>query len=122
VSEFGDPDEPGDFAVLLSWSPYHRAVDGRRYPSVLIEASDEDARTDAWHARKLAARLQTATNDPESRPILLRTERIGGHNAGQQSSKQVEDLVDQTAFLWWQLGMAPPAALQPLDFRPRRRR
>jgi hypothetical protein len=74
VPEYGDPEEPADLAWLLSYSPYHRVVDGTRYPAVLITTGAEDSRVDPLHARKMAARLQQAA-PADGAPVLLRVER-----------------------------------------------
>ena len=52
----------------------------RPYPAVLLTAGEFDPRVDAYHAKKMAARLQAATSS--NAPILLRIEP-GGHGIGQ---------------------------------------
>ena len=49
------------FKALLAYSPYHNVVDGTDYPAVLLTAGEIDTRVDAWHAKKMVARLQAAT-------------------------------------------------------------
>lgn len=105
VPEYGDPDDPADFAALRAYSPYHHVVDGRRYPAVLLLTAESDSRVDPMHARKFAARLQAA--DPEGGPVLLRVEGRAGHGAGKPRWKQADELADTWAFLSWQLGACP---------------
>ena len=62
VPEYGDPDDPDEFAVLAAYSPYQHVVDGTRYPATLITTAESDSRVDPLHARKFAARLQAATS------------------------------------------------------------
>ena len=59
--------------MLLAYSPYHNVVGGTAYPAVLLTAGENDTRVDAWHAKKMTARLQEATSS--DRPVLLRLER-----------------------------------------------
>ncbi len=100
VPEYGDPDRPEDLAWLLSYSPYHRVVDGTRYPAVLLTTGAEDSRVDPLHARKMAARLQGATEGvPDAGPVLLRVERGAGHGQGKPSSRRAEEGADVLAFL-----------------------
>jgi prolyl oligopeptidase len=105
TAEYGDPDDPAAFAWLHAYSPYHRARDGVRYPSVLLTTADGDSRVDPMHARKMAARLQEAQAD-SAHPILLRVESRAGHGAGKPVAKLVDELADEMAFLFHELQMA----------------
>jgi prolyl oligopeptidase len=87
--------------VLLAYSPYHNVVDGTAYPAVLLTAGENDTRVDAWHAKKMTARLQEATS-PE-RPVLLRLESTG-HLAG-SLDQSIGETTDRHAFLFDQLGL-----------------
>src|SRR5438094_9148338 len=69
ADEYGSPEVEQDFRSLLSYSPYHRVVDGVRYPAVLLISGDADTRCNPMHARKMAARLQAANSS--GNPILL---------------------------------------------------
>jgi len=114
IPEYGDPDRPDDFAWLYAYSPYHRVVDGQRYPAVLLTSAAGDARVDPGHARKMAARLQDATTDPDERPVLLREEHRAGHGQGKPVSLQADELTDALGFLLTQIGVdLDPAAPQP---------
>lgn len=55
-------------------------------------------------SRKFAARLQAAS--VSGRPILLRISG-SGHGFGTSLSEGLSQIVDQYAFLFWQLGMTP---------------
>ena len=61
IPEYGTVEDPEQFAALLAYSPYHNVVDGTAYPAVLLTAGEHDSRVDAWHAKKMTARLQQAT-------------------------------------------------------------
>ena len=96
TTEFGTVEDPELFAVLLAYSPYHHVVDGTAYPAVLLTAGENDTRVDAWHAKKMTARLQAATSS--DRPVLLRLQS-GGHLAG-SLDQAIDETTDRYAFLF----------------------
>jgi prolyl oligopeptidase len=102
--EFGAPAEREAFGWLRSYSPYHRVTRGARYPAVLLTGSERARAVHPMHARKMAARLQAATNAaPHEQPVLL---QIGeSDDAGGGGTRELRALVDQRVFLMWQLGM-----------------
>ena len=100
TTEFGTVADPELFAVLLAYSPYHHVADGTAYPAVLLTAGENDTRVDAWHAKKMTARLQAATSS--DRPVLLRLQS-GGHLAG-SLDQAIDETTDRYAFLFDQLG------------------
>jgi prolyl oligopeptidase len=101
VSDYGSPDDPGDFAVLYSYSPYHNARPGVEYPAVLITTADHDDRVVPAHSFKFAAALQYAQAGSE--PVLIRVETRAGHGTGKPVSKQIEEAADELSFLWSEL-------------------
>jgi prolyl oligopeptidase len=104
TTEFGTVDDPDVFAALLAYSPYHNVVDGTGYPSVLLTAGENDTRVDAWHAKKMTARLQAATSS--NRPVLLLLKSTG-HLTG-SLDQSVDETTDLHAFLFDQLGLGYP--------------
>jgi prolyl oligopeptidase len=98
IPEYGDPDEPEDFAWLLEYSPYHRIVPGTCYPPALFTTAEEDTRVDPLHARKFAARLESATSCGDEHPILVRIESRAGHGIGKPVGKQADEAADVLAF------------------------
>jgi prolyl oligopeptidase len=99
--EYGTVEDPELFAALLAYSPYHNVVDGTAYPAVLLTAGENDTRVDAWHAKKMTARLQEATSS--ERPVLLRLEATG-HLAG-SLDQSIDETTDRHAFLFGRLGL-----------------
>jgi prolyl oligopeptidase len=93
--EYGDPEDPEQFAWLFGYSPYHRVAEGTDYPATMIAVFDNDTRTDPMHGRKMCAATQRATSG--TRPILLRTEGDVGHGA-RSLAKSVEETADTLAF------------------------
>jgi prolyl oligopeptidase len=99
--EHGTVEDSELFIVLLGYSPYHNVVEGSAYPAVLLTAGENDTRVDAWHAKKMTARLQEATTS--DRPVLLRLEPTG-HMAG-SLDQSIDDTTDRHAFLFGQLSL-----------------
>ncbi|WP_026122320.1 prolyl oligopeptidase family serine peptidase [Nocardiopsis halotolerans] len=110
--EFGTAADPDDFAALMSYSPYHRALDGAgtRFPSVLLTGFHGDTRTDAAHPRKMCAALLAAARAEEreeGRPhVLLRYERDVGHGP-RAVSRAVGLAADAHAFAAHRTGLSP---------------
>lgn len=57
-SEFGDPDDPGDWETMQPLSPFHALVPGRAYPPLLLLTSTSDDRVHPAHARTMAHRMR----------------------------------------------------------------
>jgi prolyl oligopeptidase len=105
VPEYGDPEQPEDFAWLHAYSPYHRVIDGTCYPALLVTTGEGDSRVDAGHARKFAAAVQHATSCAEDHPVVVRVEHQAGHGQGKPVGRQADEAADVLAFLHWQLGV-----------------
>ena len=99
--EYGTADDPGDFAVLASYSPYHRVCQGTAYPATMIVSGDADKTCNPLHARKMTARLQAA--NVSSHPILLDYSKHRGHSPVLPLSERIEALSDRMGFLCDQL-------------------
>jgi prolyl oligopeptidase len=78
-AEYGSATVPEQLDWLLSYSPYHRATPGRRYPPTLLVTFGGDTRVAALHARKMCAALQHA--DVGGGPVLLHDVAGLGHGA-----------------------------------------
>jgi prolyl oligopeptidase len=76
VAEFGNPDDPADWAFLRNFSPYHNVRAGVRYPPTLFIASTRDDRVHPGHARKMVARLKDMGQE-----VLYYENIEGGHGA-----------------------------------------
>jgi prolyl oligopeptidase len=77
-------------------------VDGTAYPAVLLTAGANDPRVDAWHAKKMAARLQEAS--ASGRPVVLRLS-AWGHGMGSSRDETISQAADTWAFLFAELGV-----------------
>ena len=105
VPEYGSAEDPGQYAFLRKYSPYHN-VKKSAYPAVFFTAGENDTRVHALHARKMAARVQAmTTSDPAERPVLLWVEREAGHGGGMPLEMRIERTADQYIFLANQLGL-----------------
>ena len=103
VTEFGTVKNPEQFKALYAYSPYHRVVDGTKYPSILMMTGANDGRVAPYHSRKMTARLDEANKSDN--PILLRTSSSAGHGIGTALSERIKQSADIYAFLFAQLGM-----------------
>jgi prolyl oligopeptidase len=97
TSDYGDPDDPEQYAWLRAYSPLHNIKDGRCYPPTMILTGDHDDRVVPGHSLKFAATLQAA-QDCDA-PILLRVETSAGHGLGKPTGKLIDEATDRVAFL-----------------------
>ena len=102
VPEYGSSADPGQFAYLHAYSPYHNVDTTAAYPATLYITGDGDTRVAPLHARKMAALMQ-ATHGAAT-PILLRYHTEAGHSGGQPVSQRIDETVDTISFLLWQVG------------------
>ncbi len=103
VSDYGSSEDPDMFPTLYAYSPYHNLKDGVDYPAVLVTTADHDDRVVPGHSFKYAARIQEA--HAGTGPVLIRIETKAGHGGGKPTSKIIEEVADEWAFLWHHLGM-----------------
>lgn len=103
VDDYGSPDKAEDFDVLLAYSPYHNLKEGVKYPPTLVTTADTDDRVVPGHSFKFLARLQECHKGDA--PVLGRIETRAGHGAGKPTTKLIEEVADQWAFLVKNLGM-----------------
>ena len=83
MGEYGDPDNPADWAYISRYSPYQNARADVHYPPVLITTSTRDDRVHPGHARKFAAELEAQHHD-----VLFYENIEGGHSAGANNKEQ----------------------------------
>ena len=105
VPEYGSAENAEQFRYIYAYSPYHNVKAATKYPAVLFVTGDADTRVAPLHARKMAALMQATTGS--ERPILLRYATKAGHSGGTPVSKQVDELAEELAFLFWQLHVGP---------------
>lgn len=106
VDDYGCADNPEEFKALVAYSPYHNLEGGTQYPATLITTADTDDRVVPGHSFKFAAQLQACQSG--TAPTLIRIETRAGHGAGKPTSKKIEEVADQWAFLAKSLGFEVP--------------
>ena len=82
VGEYGDPDDPADWAFIGKYSPYQNLRPGGDYPPIMIYTSTKDDRVHPGHARKMAARIE------EYGYPFYYYENIEGGHAGAANAKE----------------------------------
>jgi prolyl oligopeptidase len=103
-SEYGSPDDPGDFKALLAYSPYHHVEESCDYPATLFVSGDSDDRCNPAHVRKMAALLQN--RDAQKNAIVVDYTAERGHSPVLPLSIRVEALARRLAFLCHELGIS----------------
>ena len=103
AGEYGDPDDPEQWAYLKNYSPYHNVKPDTDYPPILFTTSTRDDRVHPGHARKLAHLLG------ESGENIAYYENIeGGHGGAANNAQKAFMKTLAYEFLWRQLtGDAP---------------
>jgi prolyl oligopeptidase len=83
IAEYGDPDKPEEWAWLQTYSAYHAAVPGKRYPPILLATTRRDDRVHPGHARKMAAKLQAMGYEAYFYELAA-----GGHGYGKDNKER----------------------------------
>jgi prolyl oligopeptidase len=82
VAEYGDPDNPDDWAFISKYSPYHNISTDQPYPPVLITTSTRDDRVHPGHARKMTAALEAV-----GQPVQYYENIEGGHGGAADNAQ-----------------------------------
>jgi prolyl oligopeptidase len=82
MGEYGNPDEPAEWAWLQQYSPYHNVKADVSYPRTLFTTSTRDDRVHPGHARKMVARMKEQGHD------VLYYENIEGGHGGAANNEQ----------------------------------
>jgi prolyl oligopeptidase len=98
MGEYGDPDDPDEWAFIRTFSPYHNLRDGVRYPPTLFMTSTRDDRVHPGHARKMTARMAAAGHD-----VLYYENIEGGHGGAANNRQQAHMNALAYTFLWQRL-------------------
>ena len=104
MAEYGDPDNPDDWAYLQGYSPYHLIDPEVRSPPILLTTSTRDDRVHPGHARKMAARLAAAGKN------VVYWENIeGGHGGAADADQQAT--MQALIFTFLKRELAPPTVV-----------
>jgi prolyl oligopeptidase len=96
MGEYGDPDDPAEWAYIGKYSPYHRVSKEQTYPRVLFTTSTRDDRVHPGHARKMAALMR------EQGHALLYWENTEGGHAGAANNEQTAAMWALSYIFLWQ--------------------
>lgn len=102
IAEYGDPDNPDDWAFIQTFSPYHNLRAGVEYPPVLFYTATSDDRVGPVQARKMAARMQER-GIPD---VIFYENRAGGHAGSADNAQRAHMLAMSIEFLWRHLASA----------------
>ncbi|WP_033073504.1 prolyl oligopeptidase family serine peptidase [Sphingopyxis sp. MWB1] len=94
VAEYGDPDNPDDWAFMSQYSPYQNIRKGITYPPIFLYLSTKDDRVHPGHARKFAARLKEYGNR-----VYYHEHLEGGHSVGADHAEDAVRAAMLHAFL-----------------------
>lgn len=105
MAEYGDPDDPEDWAFIREYSPYQNVRADVRYPRILFTTTTRDDRVHPGHARKMAALMQSLDH-----PIYYFENTEGGHGSGVTNEQRAAMSAVQWTYLWKMLaGDDPPS-------------
>jgi prolyl oligopeptidase len=100
--EYGTTSDAAGFKALYAVDATQHVRQGVRYPAVLLTTGMNDPRVAPWQPGKMAAHLQAA--NPHGRPVLLLVDFDAGHGMGSTKAQRDQELADQMAFFYWQIG------------------
>lgn len=95
MGEYGNPDDPKEWAFIRGWSPYQLARKDQKYPPSLFTAAIRDDRVHPGHARKMVAKLQTEGHD-----VRYYENIEGGHSGSANNREQAYMSALAYTFLW----------------------
>jgi len=87
MAEYGNPDDPQEWAFIQTFSPYHNVKADGRYPPTLFLTSTCDDRVHPGHARKMVARMQA-----QGHRVSYYENLEGGHGGAADNP--------QAAYMW----------------------
>ncbi|GGC98501.1 putative peptidase [Tersicoccus solisilvae] len=99
IAEYGDPDDPEQWAFIRTFSPYHNLVPGTDYPATLIYTATSDDRVGPVQARKMAARMEAMGVDD----VWFYEALEGGHAAASDNRQAAQMAALSSQFLWQHL-------------------
>ena len=98
MGEYGDPDDPAQWAYIGQYSPYQNVAEDKQYPRVLFTTSTRDDRVHPGHARKMVAKMKAQGHD-----VLYWENTEGGHAGAANNDQQAQMWALTYAFLLKQL-------------------
>ncbi len=101
--EWGNPNEPDDFAYMHSYSPYENLdkMNPHSVPAMLVKTSLNDSQVMYWEPAKYVAKLRTIKRNKT--PLLLHINMEAGHGGASGRYDYLKELAFDQAFLLTQL-------------------
>lgn len=100
--EWGDPNDPSDYAQMRAYSPYDNLVE-TAYPNVLVLAGLHDSQVQYWEPAKWAAKLRAYNQG--SNDILLYTNMDAGHGGSSGRFEAIRETALAYAFVLQHAGI-----------------
>ena len=100
IAEYGDPDNPEEWAFIETFSPFHNLKPGVNYPPVLFYTATSDDRVGPVQARKMAARMHEL-GIPE---VWFFENPEGGHGAAADNRQTAQMQASAIEFMWLKVG------------------
>jgi prolyl oligopeptidase len=85
MAEYGNPDDPAEWAYISQYSPYQKLDPQAKYPPTLVTTSTRDDRVHPGHARKFVARMQEY-----GQPVTYYENIEGGHGGAADNPQQAK--------------------------------
>jgi oligopeptidase B len=95
---WGNPNEARYFQYIAEYSPINNIQNGKVYPACLLTGGINDPRVQFWESAKFTAELRHSASR-DSGNVLLKTDMIAGHFAGQDRYKSVRERSFEYSFL-----------------------
>ncbi|MDE2224786.1 MAG: S9 family peptidase [Xanthomonadaceae bacterium] len=96
IAEYGNPEDPKQWAFIKTFSPYQNVKSGMHYPAVLFYTTTSDDRVGPVQARKMAAKMEGMGY----RNVWFYENTEGGHGAGADNSQAATMHALAYDFLW----------------------
>ena len=94
MAEYGNPDDPAQWAFIEEFSPYHNLREGVPYPPTFFVTSTRDDRVHPGHARKMYARMEAL-----GAPVYYYENIEGGHGGAANNAQSAYMNALQYTFL-----------------------
>ncbi len=94
--QWGHPDDPEEFAYMLSYSPYEN-VEAKAYPHIFVKAGLHDLQVPYWDPAKWVAKLRAHKTDTNR--LLLVTHMDAGHSGASGRYDSLREQAQIYAFL-----------------------
>jgi prolyl oligopeptidase len=96
MAEYGNPDDPKQWAFIKKFSPYQNVKPGMKYPDVLFYTTTSDDRVGPQQARKMAAKMEAMGY----KNVWFFENTEGGHGAGADNAQAATMHALAYDFLW----------------------